>query len=348
MTAEGWPLSWSIAGFVVSVIVITAAGVKLTRTADRLADHMGWGEALFGGVILGASTSLSGLVTSISAAAEDHPDLAFSNAIGGIAVQTVFLAVADVFHRGVNLEHAAASLSNTIYGAMLVVLLAFPMLAALGPEVAVLGVHPISALLPLVYIYGLHLVREARSQPMWRPQPTRETKVDVPEEDDTGATTTQLWIGYVAFAAPVILCGWIVARAGASLAVHTGVSQTLVGAMLTGVTTSIPELVTSVAAVRQGALTLAVGGIIGGNTFDVLFLLVSDAAYRGGSIYHAIEPNQLFLVALCQLMMAVLLIGLLRREKRGIAKIGLESTLLVILYIGGVAVLFTSAGGAPS
>jgi cation:H+ antiporter len=43
------------------------------------------------------------------------------------------------------------------------------------------------------------------------------------------------------------------------------------------------ELVTTIAAVRRGALQLAVGGIIGGNTFDTLFLTAADVSYREGS-----------------------------------------------------------------
>ena len=52
--------------------------------------------------------------------------------------------------------------------------------------------------------------------------------------------------------------------------------------LMTAVATSLPELVTTLAAVRRGAAQLAVGGIIGGNAFDVLFLSASDVAYRDG------------------------------------------------------------------
>ena len=96
---------------------------------------------------------------------------------------------------------------------------------------------------------------------------------------------------------------------------------------------------TSIAAVRRGALTLAVGGIIGGNCFDVLFLSLSDAAYRGGSIYHAITDRQVFLVALTQALVGILLLGLLRREKAGVLGIGFESFLILIVYVGSMVAL---------
>lgn len=89
------------------------------------------------------------------------------------------------------------------------------------------------------------------------------------------------------------------------------------GGFFTAVSTSLPELVTAVAAVRQGALTLAAGDIIGGNAFDTLFLAVADVAYREGSIYHRITSEQVFIIALSIPLTAVLLMGLVRREKRG-------------------------------
>lgn len=338
---EIWPLGLSIGVFAAAAVVIATAGVKLSKLADTLADRIGVGEALFGGIFLGGTTSISGIVTSVTAASGGHPNLAYSNAVGGIAAQTVFLAIADMFHPKVNLEHAAASMTNVMYGALLVTLLQLPILASFSPEFAVLGVHPVSILLIVAYLYGLRLVNATRTEPMWRPRKTRETKEDVPEEEHgPHKSTARLWTVFGLLALAVALCGWAIARAGSSIASHTGLSETLVGALLTGVTTSLPELVTTVAAVRQGALTLAVGGIIGGNAFDVLFLSFSDIAYREGSLYHAIESRQLFLVALSAVMTTVLLMGLLRREKRGFANIGFESLLLLTVYAGGLAVMF--------
>ena len=98
---------------------------------------------------------------------------------------------------------------------------------------------------------------------------------------------------------------------------------------------------TTVAAVRRGALTLAVGGIIGGNAFDILFLAASDVAYREGSIYKAVSQDQAFLVGLSIAMTAVLLMGLLRRQEKGPAGIGFETWLTMALYFAGSWILVT-------
>lgn len=117
---SGVSLTLSVILFVVAALAILLAGTRLTGVADALADRTGLGEAIVGAVLLGASTSLSGIVTSVTAAYAGNAELAVSNAVGGIAAQTVFLSVADVFYRRANLEHAAASAANLAQGTLLV------------------------------------------------------------------------------------------------------------------------------------------------------------------------------------------------------------------------------------
>jgi cation:H+ antiporter len=326
--------------FVGGALVIALIGWRLTRIADRLADVTGLGEAVFGAVMLGAATSLPGSVASITIAFAGRADLAVSNAVGGIAAQTVFLVVADAVYRQANLEHAAASVTNLINGALLCALLSLPLLAATGPEVTVWGVHPASVLILILYGYGLRLATLTQKRPAWRPVLTSDTRQDAPDaRGNEPGDAWRTWVAFLLTAATVGVAGWLVGLSGIALVGYTGLSETLIGSLFTAIATSLPELVTAVAAVRQGALTLAVGGIIGGNTFDVLFLVFADAAYREGSIYHAVSAQPLFIISLTILLTAILLMGLIRRERKGVANIGFESAAVLLFYLVGVAAL---------
>jgi cation:H+ antiporter len=334
------PLGVAVGLFAASAAVIAVAGVIMANTADRLADRTGLGEAITGGVLLGASTSLSGFVTSVSTAAQGYPDLALGNAVGGITVQTFFLAIADIVYRRANLEHAAASVTNLMQSALLIALLSIPLLATMLPPWQVFGCHPATFVILLAYVYGVRLASRAGREPLWGPQQTSETRLDLPDEPAGGRKTlTALFLRFLVLAAVVGVAGYTIGQAGVAISDKTGLSQGLVGALLTATSTSLPELVTTVAAVRRGALTLAVGGIIGGNTFDVVLVAASDVAYRDGSIYHQVSQLPLYIVALTILMTAVLLLGLIRREKYGFANIGFESMLLIVLYGFGTAFL---------
>lgn len=340
----GLPLSLLLPVFLAATAGIAVVGVAVAHDADRLADRSGLGEAVMGALFLGGITSLSGIVTSVSAAAEGHAGLAMGNAVGGIAVQTAFLGIGDILHRRANLEHAAASPANLTQGALLLGLLAIPLFTMAAPPVTLFGINPASPLIVLAYVGGLHLISRAHNAPMWYPRRTRETRPDVPEPPEAGEPRQAiLWLRFAALAAVVGALGYVIAQTGLAIAASTGLSQTFVGAMLTATATSMPELVTSIAAVRRGALTLAVSGILGGNSFDVMLVAFSDVAYREGSLYHALDNQHVLIITLSMLMASVLLLGLLRRERFGFANIGFESVLMLLLYAGGVAVLYLAA-----
>ncbi|WP_370231462.1 sodium:calcium antiporter [Marinobacter nauticus] len=340
MDLDSWTLSQSIVVFSVCALVIAIAGTRITRVVDQLADRTGLGEATAGAVLLGAATSLSGSVLSVTAAYRGHPELAVSNALGGIAVQTFFLAIADMVYRRANLEHAAASAPNMMQNGLLIGLLALLLLAPTLPDVTVWNIHPITPILLGFYFYGTRLIRSAGDNPMWSPSVTSDTRQDEPESESSLPSLSRLWTEFLVLMATLGVAGLVLEPAATTISAEAGLSQTIVGVLLTAISTSIPELVTSVAAVRRGALTLAVAGIIGGNAFDTLFMAASDIAYRQGSLYHAMTLDSERWVALTLLMSAILIMGLIRRERYGVGRIGAESLAIMVLYGLGVVLMF--------
>ena len=203
--------------FFAAAVVIALVGTRLTKVADLLADKTGLGEALVGAVMLGAATSLSGIVTSVTAAAGGSPELAISNALGGVAAQTAFLAVADMSYRNINLEHAAASVANLMQGTLLVTLLAVPLMALASPDINLFGIHPASIILIAAYLFGIRLISQAEDQPTWDPYDTPETKEDDPDESEEEAeqtSLTRLWVSFLALSALLGVAGYVVAQTG--------------------------------------------------------------------------------------------------------------------------------------
>jgi cation:H+ antiporter len=338
MNVQSLPLNLAIFG--IAAVVIAVVGTQMAKVADQLADKTGLGEAIMGAVFLGGSTSLSGIVTSITAAASGHAELAVSNAVGGIAAQTAFLAIADIFYRKANLEHAAASIANIVQGTLLMSLLAIPLLATSTPKASLWGIHPATIILIGAYVFGLRLVTQAQENKMWLPRQTQLTNVEESSPDNSSTHLGTLWFKFLIYALLIVISGYLIAQAGLNIAAVTGISESVIGGLFTAVSTALPELVITVAAVRRGALILAVGGVIGGNCFDLLLLAFSDIAYPGGSIYGAIANRQIFIIALTILMTGILLLGLLQRQEKGIGNIGFESVLILLLYLTSVVFLF--------
>jgi cation:H+ antiporter len=246
-----------------------------------------------------------------------------------------------VAHRRANLEHAAASVVNMIQTAILILLLAWVVLALSGPDVTIGHVHPMTPILFLTAGAGFWLVYRSRQEPMWRPRLTTATVEDKPDAEYLTAPLAKLFGAFAVYAVLIAASGALVAHSAGNLADQTLLNETVAGALLSGIATSLPELVTTVAAVRRGALTLAVSDIVGGNFFDVLFVFAADLVYRAGSLYHApgVGARELFLVGLAITLNAVLLIGLLFRQREGPANVGFETVFMIVIYIGGLIVV---------
>jgi cation:H+ antiporter len=321
----------SVTAFGVAALMIIIAGSKLARSADTLADRTGLGEALFGVLLLAGVTSLPDFAATLSAAVDGRPNLAMSNVMGSMAVNLAFLGVADIVYRKANLEHAAASSVNLMLAGLLIVLLTLPLLAIFTPTISRWSIHPITPIIVIAYLFGLHLVHRTRAKPMWFPRLTHQTVSDNPEKHPQGGTAT-MWLGFTCMAIVTGMAGWILMEAAKDISDQTGLSETLVGGLFTAMATSTPELVTTIAAIRIGALTLAVSNIFGTNCFNMLVVAAADVGYVHGSIYHDMAPLQMSWALVSILMTAILLLGLVRRETYGIGRIGFESALILGVY----------------
>jgi len=335
-------LTPSIIAFSIAALAIVIAGSRLSRLADALADRTGMGEALFGILFLAGVTSLPDFAATLSAAIDSRPDLAMSNIMGSMAVNLVFLGVADVVYRKANLEHAAASPVNLMLAGLLIVLLSLPLLAIFTPEVTLWGVHPVTPIIVAAYLFGLHLVHRAQAKPMWFPRHTHQTVADEPEKDSRGSSVS-MWFEFGSMAIVTGLAGWVLMQAAMGIVDHSGISETLVGGIFTALATSTPELVTTIAAIRIGALTLAVSNIFGTNCFNMLVVAAADASYVHGSIYHNMAPVQMTWGLVSILMTAILLLGMVRRETYGIGRIGFESALILGVYAVALSVIVAGA-----
>jgi cation:H+ antiporter len=333
----------AIALFALGAGIVLVLGSRFSRVAEELADAIGIGQTIGGMILLGASTSLPGVIISFDTALGGQATLSVSNAVGGIAAQTAFIAVADAAMRRGPLSEEVTMAASLMELAVLIFLLTLALLAMLAPNAFVLfDVHLVSIALVVAVFLGFRMIQTSEIEPKWYSrrlsgQAPREATATGGERTTPDSTHTPTLLGeYFLIAALVGGAGWLISYGGQQVMADTGLSPMLVGMTGMAITSSLPELVTSVAAVRRGAVALAIGDIIGGNVFDTLMLSIADFAYPVAPIYGRVTLEVLFLTGMTILMSSVLLIMLVRRETEDLGtSIGTESYLILVIYLVG-------------
>lgn len=108
-----------------------------------------------------AVTSLPGLVLTVTAAARGEAELAVANALGGVAAQTFFIAIADVVYRRGTLSNGVPTRQVTFQASFLLVMLSLIVLALGSADRSWIGVHPITPV--IVVVYGVLLTAVSTS-----------------------------------------------------------------------------------------------------------------------------------------------------------------------------------------
>lgn len=96
--------------------------------------------------------------------------------------------------------------------------------------------------------------------------------------------------------AGIVLGGDLVVNSASDIAIALGMSETLVGLTIVAVGTSLPELVTSLTALKKGENQLVIGNVIGSNIFNILFVLGASSAISAIPLDSSMLIDVIFMV----------------------------------------------------
>ncbi|RME53049.1 MAG: sodium:calcium antiporter, partial [Caldilineae bacterium] len=247
--------------FLGSAAVTVAAAAKLSEYGDVIAVRTGLGGMFIGTLLLAAATSLPELLTTINSINQDVPDMAAGNIFGSCMFNMFMLAILDlVNHRGrilrrVALNHALSAGLAVLVGSFAILFI----LADVDVQIGWVGMD--SLVLIALYMGGVRLLND-------NPVTQAETALS-PEQDEALPSLLHASLGFAAATAILLLVmPWLV-RSSAQIADALGVSTGFIGAALVAVVTSLPEMVTTIAAARIGAYDLAIGNLFGSNLFNI-------------------------------------------------------------------------------
>lgn len=135
----------------------------------------------------------------------------------------------------------------------------------------------------LAYVY--YLIRSARKSK------------DANEVEKPKLTLPKSIIFIVIGLAGIIIGGDFVVDSASAIAIALGMSETLVGLTIVAIGTSLPELVTSITALRKGENQLVIGNVIGSNIFNILFVLGASSAISSIPLDPSMIIDVIFMIA---------------------------------------------------
>jgi len=329
--------------FILCLAAILFAGTKLARYGDAIAEKTGLGRIWIGLVLIALITTMPELVTSVSSVALVHSvDLALGTLLGSCCFNLSILAVLDILHSRIPLLSVASPrhILTAGWGASLIAVAAAGIIAA--GRFPFLGSGWVG--IPTIVIIILYLLGAWWAFRRERRQGSQVASTTSLQYDKY--TNKTVWIRFSLASVAVIATGIWLAFIGDEISRTTGWGGTFVGTLFLAITTSAPELVVAISALRMGAIDLAVANILGANMLDIAMIIPVDLAYGQGFILSAVSRSHLIIAAVAATMSFLVIIGLRFRQRRKIFRVASwYAPALIVLYILGAYALFRSGIG---
>jgi cation:H+ antiporter len=148
-------------------------------------------------------------------------------------------------------------------------------------------------------------------------------------------------IGFLIASLGLVLVTPIMVESSNEIAVITGLGTTFIGTTLVALVTSLPEMVTTLAAIKIGAADMAIGNLFGSNMFNMFAIGLTDLFFFQGRFLAAIDPAFVLVGILGLLMTGMGLIGNLAKLEKRIWFIEIDALALVLVYFGSLWLLYT-------
>jgi cation:H+ antiporter len=325
--------------FLISTFAIWVSGVKLTIAIDAITTHFNLGEAFGGMVFLAIVTNLPEIAITAVAAYHRNYDIAISNILGGIAIQTVVLVLIDIFGvgRSAPLTEKGHSKILIIEGASLIFILSLVIIGSQFPSSIFFARSTpfewiiLAIWLGTIYLSSKYLIKK---KTIFAQKQEVKNNLRNPKRKFKGSIYAAFLVLTVG-AIITLFAGWGLEVSGELLAKRWGMSGVLFGGTILALCTALPEISTGIASAKIRDYNMAVSDIFGGNAFlPVLFLM---ASFIGNDpILPNLKPSDIYLTVLGIILTGIYMIGMVLHSKKQVLRMGVDSFIVVIVYLLGL------------
>ena len=323
--------------FIICTALIVYSGYRLSQYGDILAEKTGLGRTWVGLVIMASVTSLPELITGISAVTYAHvPDIAAGGVLGSCVFNILILALLDAMYPPMPISSKAGQghILSAGFGILLLGIVGGSLLLGRGlPGLGWVGLYSL-------LIVGIYLLAERIIYFYEKKQISDFVKDRAIELRYETVSTRSAVLNYSFHAAIVIAAAVFLPEIGKGIAESSGLGETFVGNIFIAFSTSLPEVVVSIAALRIDAIDLAIGNLFGSNIFNILILAIDDMFFLKGPLLSFVDMNHLVPVIAAITMTAIAIIGLTYRSGKKKLFLAWDSLAIVLVYVFTLVVLY--------
>jgi cation:H+ antiporter len=317
--------------FIVTSVILVFTAMQLARYGDIIAIRTNLGGMFVGTLLLAGATSLPEFLTTINSLNQNVPNLAAGNMFGSNMFNMFMLAVLDLTNQNKRVLRQVA-MKHALTAGLAILLIGMAIFFIdINQDWKIGWVGLDSLMLMVVYVGGIRLIQGNSSPPK-------------PHAAELDPKLPPLWkalVGFGVATAVLVAAAPFLVSSSAGIAEITGMGTGFVGILLVGMVTSLPEMVTTISATRMGAYDLAVGNLFGSNVFNMFTLGLTDVFLTSGRFIGAIDRDFAIVAMLSLILTTLGLLGNMARLERRLLFIELDALLLLLVYFGGMWVVYS-------
>lgn len=302
--------------FVVGLVLIIKGGDWFVDSAVFIANLTGIPKFIIGATIVSVATTLPELTVSVTGVIDGELDLAVGNAVGSVTANIGLIM-------GISLVCIPAVIKRSQFWLKGTLMSAAALLLWILCKDGTLHMLPSFALFVLLAVYVWDNIRDAKND-------VGSDEREIVDKKDLPKQLVMFFIGIAA-----IVCGSkLLIEYGSEIALLLGVPSAIIGVTMVAIGTSLPELITTLTAIRKKESSMSIGNIIGANIIDLALILPICSVISDGKLTIA-EQSYALDMPMCFAMTLIAVLPPLIKGKlyrwQGILMLALYAVYVVIL-----------------
>lgn len=302
--------------FVVGLVLIIKGGDWFVDSAVFIANLTGIPKFIIGATIVSVATTLPELTVSVTGVIDGELDLAVGNAVGSVTANIGLIM-------GISLVCMPAVIKRSQFWLKGTLMSAAALLLWVLCKDGALHMLPSFALFVLLAVYVWDNIRDAKND-------VGSDEREVVDKKDLPKQIVMFIIGIAA----IVGGSKLLIEYGSEIALLLGVPSAIIGVTMVAIGTSLPELITTLTAIRKKESSMSIGNIVGANIIDLAMILpicsvVSDGKPTIAEQSYALDMPMCFAMTLIAVL-PPLIKGKLYRWQ-GILMLALYAVYVVIL-----------------